>query len=131
MDKSTDIEDNKLQREASGSKLAIFGILSAGLVLTTILLFTSPEDGPTTIVAALICLFVLSLSIINTAIIQFVRLVGRADLKQVQSFYLSLLVSTGVVFIVGLQTLGQLEISDVILTAVFVLILGFYILRRL
>lgn len=129
-DKDTNLDDREAERFVY-PKVSIVGALMSSVVLGGLLLLTRPEDGPVTIIMALIGLFIFVLSVINILLERVTWFITGKRMRQIRSFYMSLLMATGIVFLAGLQTLGQLEISDVILTSIFILILGFYILRRL
>lgn len=112
-----------LKWEITGSTISTLGLIFAVLLL-------NPGRGPITILLFLALLFLAVLSIASLLI----QLIGTRILNKqysmIRTLYTAVLIASGVVFLVGLQTLGQLQIIDVILVIIFEALLNFYIIRR-
>jgi hypothetical protein len=97
------------------------------------LLLTSDPGvgGPRLVLVFLATVFILLLSCFSI-LIQIVShlIISGSRQSWYRILYSATVLSFGVVFLLGLQTLGQLRIIDVILVTLFELVLNFYILRR-
>jgi hypothetical protein len=107
-------------------------LLSLGATVA-MLVFSDPfKGGPMTIIVFLailfLCIFSLSMLILRYAT-KF--LPGGVTPTRSSRYYSSISISTGAVFLLGLQTIGQLELIDILLVVCFELLINFYIFRRL
>lgn len=118
------------EESPSKSKLALVFFLIISLLLLFIVLTQDPtRGGPVLILTFLGMLFIW----LATSLWLILGLLARSIKKEtstVRRLYTSLALATGLIFLVGLQTLGQLQLADIILVAVFELLLNFYLLRR-
>ena len=126
MEKDIDI---KKEPESVIATRILLGSLSAavlGLLLVTTT--KSPgEGGPVAIMLFLLGIFMCALTLIAVVL----RFVGkRFAMSGVRVLYTSVSLASGIVFLVGLQTLRQLQAVDLVLVLVFELLLNFYLLRR-
>ena len=88
------------------------------------------SGGPMVILFFLALLFIFFVSFAGI-LIQFVaRIFKLADFSTSRLLYTSVIIAAGCIFLVGLQTLRQLQSIDVILTLLFEVVLNFYLLRR-
>jgi hypothetical protein len=96
---------------------------------------TSPlQNGPLSVLAVftLLYLFLVSaLYAIAIATFKVVELLGGPHyLNRKQLYYLASVIALGPVFILALNTLGQLEIKEGVLVIVLLVLGCFYVLRR-
>ena len=110
-------------------------IISVAISAALIFLLVSRdpfESGPTIVLVFLCLLFVLIFNL-TYRLNKCVRTSERFKISpsRVASYYSSILVATGVIFLVGLQTIGQLQVTDILLVVCFETLANFYILRRL
>lgn len=112
-------------------KVSLIGFFVAFIVLVLFVTQTSPGGGgPITILFFLTAIFILSFSGAALLITEVSIRLLKKEHQSIHLFYSSILIATGIVFLVGLQTLGQLQPVDVILVVIFEVLLNFYILRR-
>ena len=116
--------------------LAIAGLPFLWAICLVIFMnITSPlQNGPLSVLAvfSLAYLFIAS-TLYAVAIIAFkiAHLLGwRRSLHRKQLYYLASVISLGPVLLLALNTLGQLEIKEVILITLLLTIGCFYVLRR-
>ncbi len=88
------------------------------------------SGGPVVILLFLLLVFLGSLSIVVIVLQLLVRFIGKAEISLVRLLYTSVAAASGIVFLIGLQTLRQLQLVDVILVVFFEVLLNFYLLRR-
>lgn len=105
------------------------GLLSL-ILLAGVAAQYSPDSGPAAIIAFLAFIFILFTSIAAVVAQVTLRLLGQPNFTVTRLFYTAILLASGGVFLVGLQTLRQLQVIDIVLVAVFEIVLLFYILRR-
>jgi len=112
--------------------LPIWGAILSSVALLWLLATTDPgEGGPQLVLVFLTAVFVLLLSCFSL-LIQILGRIFRSEGKRswYRILYSATVLSFGVVFLLGLQTLNQLRLIDVVLVALFEAVLNFYILRR-
>lgn len=98
--------------------------------LGLLFIFTNPnEGGPVLVVIFLALLFILLFLITFTALAM--PTFSKAALSRPARYYSSIVAASGISFLVGLQTIRQLQILDIVLTMVFIGGSLFYIYRRL
>lgn len=105
-------------------------LVSSGSLLTVVLTRQPGSGGPITILLFLSLLFLVSFCLMLYILRFIYRLIGKTTLSTPRLFYSAVLFSTGLIFLIGLQTLRQLQIIDIVLITLFEMILGFYLLRR-
>ena len=88
------------------------------------------SGGPAMILFFLFWVFLTFLSAWALILQGGVQLLQFRQFSWVRLLYTSVSLAVGSVFLVGLQTLGQLQLIDVILVVIFELVLNFYLLRR-
>lgn len=96
---------------------------------------TSPlQNGPLSVLAVFTLIYLFLTSALYVAAIAGSKLAkllgGKAALHRKQLYYLVSVIALGPVFILALNTLGQLEIKEVILVVMLLVIGCFYVLRR-
>lgn len=112
-------------------RAAITGFfVSLAALIATVTMFNPGTGGPVVVLFFLASVFIFSLSGASLVIQEVSFRIFKKKHYHIHLFYFSILVATGVVFLVGLQTLGQLELIDVVLVVVFEVLVNFYILRR-
>lgn len=114
----------------------------AGLLLSLVLNATNPLDGgPGVILLVFILLYVLCASVlfivlhIGVAIVS--RLWARRSLNAREwrigvkkAYYIASVLAFGPVLILAMQSVGQLQIQDVLLVAALLALAIFYVIRR-
>jgi hypothetical protein len=121
----TPVERLKLSKP----RLLLF-ICSTISILVIILSKNPGEGGPVLILAFLLVLFIWLFSLISVVYRLVIRILSLKKPSAVRELYTGVSLSAGLVFLVGLQTLSQLQLADVVLVGVFELLLNFYLLRR-
>jgi hypothetical protein len=132
MDDSVKQSDDVERRKLHLAVAPIWGALISIAALLWLLVTSDPgQGGPRLVLAFLAAVFVLLLSCFFL-LIQMVGYLLRSGNQRswYRILYSATVLSFGVVFLLGLQTLGQLRLIDVVLVAVFEVVLNFYILRR-
>lgn len=112
-------------------RIPTVGVL-ASLVGVIILVTTQTpgSGGPMLVLLFLLLAFVGILSVTSLIIQGATRFFGISSFTWVRLLYTSVAIASGVVFLIGLQTLRQLQVVDVALALVFEILLNFYLLRR-
>lgn len=107
------------------------GLVFTGLLLAIIVATNNPAiGGPKVILLFLVVLFALLVNLFALLLQYLALIIKLNDYSSTQLIYCSVTLAFGVVTLVGLQTLGQLRIVDVLLVGMFVTVLQFYIIRR-
>lgn len=125
--------------KTSSGRLKLFAVLGLpvlwGVSLIVFINITSPlQSGPLSVLAV----FTLGYLFITSLLYAFVlsvykigRLFGwRKVIASKQLYYLVSVIGFGPVFLLALNTLGQLEVKEVILVTLLVAIGSFYVVRR-
>lgn len=125
--------------KTSSGRLKLFAVLGLpvfwGVLLLVFINVTSPlQSGPLSVLAifALGYLFITSvLYVLILSVYKVGRLFGwQRVAAQKQLYYLVSVVGFGPVFLLALNTLGQLEVKEVILVTLLITIGCFYVVRR-
>ncbi len=128
MEENLEIEE-RTQKKAP--KLPIMGAFGASLLLVILITLQSPGDGgPMVILVFLLLIFLLAVSLCALCIEYVSRKTSSKKISKQRLLYTSVVLGTGVVFLVGLQTLRQLQPVDLALVVAFEILLVFYLLRR-
>lgn len=104
--------------------------------LLVVLNVTSPlKMGPAGILLVFALLYLLLLSSLYILILSVMAIVGRiANLKHPirkrRLYYMTSVVALGPIFLLALNSIGQLDLKDFILVALLIVIACFYITRR-
>lgn len=98
--------------------------------LSQLMIFSTPQRGPVVIIAFLALLFVIFCCLASLLIQLTLRLLGKLNISSIKLFYSAVILAIGGVFLVGLQTLRQLQSIDVVLVVLLEIFLLFYVLRR-
>lgn len=100
---------------------------SLGVLITT----KDPGQGGPLVVLLFLLLVFLLLLLGSVAVLTVVaRKTKAGNLSWLRLLYTSVAIAAGAVFLVGLQTLRQLQVIDIVLVVVFEVLLNFYLLRR-
>lgn len=119
----------KPHRKSLISSLAMTG--PAAFLIAVITVVTNPnEGGPIVVLLFLLAIFLFLFSFLFTAVRLIVQIFSISKFSLYKLIYVALSLAIGIVFLIGLQTLQQLRLIDVVLVAVFELLLNFYIVRR-
>jgi hypothetical protein len=111
----------------AGSALTLLALFGVVFIITT----RQPGlGGPVTILIFLALLFLGGIGLFLVVAQLIFSLFKVQRFSSLRLFYTSVLVSLGWVFVIGLQTLGQLQVVDIVLVIVFEVLLNFYLLRR-
>lgn len=98
--------------------------------LTLFAALTNPTTGgPFILIAFLILVFLTSFSIFYTTL-GYAKKRALFTSSRTAIYYTSIIVASGVVFLVGLQSLRQLQYVDLILVSCFQVLTLFYVHRR-
>ncbi|MBP9738202.1 hypothetical protein KBD20_00775 [Candidatus Saccharibacteria bacterium] len=130
---SSDIEHEYL----SGSQISlrslilrILPLLLTSSVIILLLVTSRPtEGGPIIVLGMLALVFLLFVQVLSLGLGVVAPMFGFS-LSPSRVFLLSVILSVGGVFLVGLQTLNQLSVTDVILVILLEVMANFYIARR-
>ncbi len=123
-------EENSLQQSGSRIKLPYLCGAASIAGLAFLLTVYSPGGGPFVILVFLALLFALFISLTYILLQNTTRVLSRVHFSTIRMLYTSVVIATGGIFLVGLQTLRQLQPVDIILTLLFEIVLNFYLLRR-
>ena len=131
MDENTNDQDIDAPKGVRTGITPLIIIVAACLLAILWLVLTkSPgEGGPTVILLFLLLTFVLILSS-SMAVLRFLSAKTSLRFSWIRVLYTSVAIAAGIVFLVGLRTLRQLQVVDVVLVMTFELLLNFYLLRR-
>lgn len=116
--------------------LAVYGLpFLWGAGLFVFLNVTSPlQNGPLSVLVAFVLIYLLmtsTLYAVTTVAIKIANFLGWKKMLPAKTvYYLVSVIGLGPVFVLALNTLGQLEIKDVILVVLLLVIGCFYVLRR-
>lgn len=100
------------------------------IILICFSTLTNPNSGPVTILIFLLLSFIF-FSSLATVVVQLISApMLKKPLALNRLLYTSFVLGVGGVFLVGLQTLGQLQLIDVVLALMFEAIVIFYFFRR-
>lgn len=112
-------------------KLFAGGLIAVTSLLGFLILGTQPGEGGPLLVLAFLLLVFLQTTLLSLTLLSLVqRLKKKPALSWTRLIYTSVVIGMGVVFLVGLQTLRQLQAIDFILVFAFELLINFYLLRR-
>lgn len=126
-----DIENLKNTRRIEYFHLPLVGLITSMFGILAIITTKDPgSGGPIIIMIFLLLSFIFSLSILGLLLQYLVRIFHAPPFSWGRLLYTSVALAAGVVFLIGLQTLHQLQLIDAILVFVFELVLTFYLLRR-
>lgn len=107
-------------------------IAASSIVMLGIFLFTHPfQDGPIVILSLLVAVFVFTLGLTMEVLKQITTKMPEQSTTSLGKTYTSISIATGVVCLIGLHTIGQLQLIDVILVIILQVLINFYIYRRL
>lgn len=124
-------EDNEVQKiQIPGGRLPIIGSLLSFIGLFVYGASQHPgRGGPVVILGFLLLVFVAFTSL-SALGLQLIARIFKIKFTPIRLAYTAILLGLGIVFLVGLQTLHQLQVIDVILLVLFEVLLNFYVLRR-
>ena len=100
------------------------------LLIMAVTLTTRPSSGGPVVVLLLLALMFVLLLNITYLCIKFVGAAFRLKYTVYHSLLISVCVVVGLILMLGLQTLGQLDVVDVLLIVFLEILLLFYITRR-
>ena len=127
--------DTSKTRSHVRTALIYLAPIAALLALTTLLNTTNPvQGGPLSILAVFVLLYLLIFSV-TAAAVHFIGAVMRMvrptkSFSLRRAYYVLSVVSLAPVLLVALNTLGQLEILEIMLILVLVGLGCFYVVRR-
>lgn len=125
-------EENTVQSPRSKFHLGTLGLVLAVVLLLIffILITQSPGSGGPLIVLVLLSLLFVFLFIALVLGLNVLKRLRPGSFSAPRILYASVSIAAGAVFLIGLQTLSQLQPVDVMLVIAFELLLNFYLLRR-
>lgn len=109
---------------------AMLFLLSLTFLFFVVAFFHPATGGPGVVLLFLLGIFFCFLSGLYGTLRLILSLIGKPRTSRVRIFYTSVAIATGVVFLIGLQTLRQLQVIDIVLVVLFEVVLNFYLLRR-
>ncbi len=125
------IISKKEETDAKSSSRAIVLLVPAAALIAILVLTTNPNSGgPIMILLFLLAIFLFLFTVFFSAMKLFTQAVLKSNFSVYRLVYVALSMAIGAVFLVGLQTLQQLRLTDILLVAVFEILLNFYIVRR-
>jgi|GEM_PF-6239879 len=126
-----DEEPTKIPSKLKTMRLPSYAL---GISLLTLLFVITTKDpgggGPIMILFFLFWVFLACLSLWALILQGITHVFALQEFSWMRLLYTSVALAAGSVFLVGLQTLRQLQLIDLILLGVFELVLNFYLLRR-
>lgn len=112
-------------------RLPSYGLVVSLLILLIIITTKDPGGGgPVMILFFLFWIFLACLSLWALVLQTIAHIFRFQQFSLMRLLYTSVSLAAGSVFLVGLQTLRQLQLIDLILLGIFELVLNFYLLRR-
>ena len=115
----------------SNSKMLKYLLVFTTCFLILLTVITNPTKGGPSLILVFLASVYLWLVLTSWAALEWItKTIGSKRLSNIRKFYTSVSLAFGLVFLIGLQTLRQLQLADIILTVVFELLLNFYLLRR-
>lgn len=114
------------------TKTPIWGLSISCVFLIWLIVTTNPgAGGPKIVIFFLSIFFLFTLCLVSILLQLIWSFIGiKSDYSWYRLLYSSTLFAFGMVFLLGLQTLSQLRLIDVILVLMFEAVVNFYILRR-
>ncbi len=117
-------------RSAATTRLFIAGILIVIGALSLIVFTKDPgQGGPLVVLSFLLLVFLLVL-LLSITMLRLLEKNLSKKFSWLRVLYTGVAIAAGVVFLIGLKTLRQLQAIDVALVVVFEFLLNFYLLRR-
>lgn len=113
--------------------------LASVLLLLCIWNFTNPKDiGPLGVLLVFLILYIFWLSIIflilRSGLIVFKRIYAHSKhqrrLSEKRAYYVASVIAFLPVLLLGLHSVGQLELKDIVLAILFVSLTVFYVLKK-
>lgn len=109
--------------------LSVFLLLI--VALAALILFSNPgSGGPMVVLVFLLLVFLVLLTGTSVLLRLSERFFVGFKFSAARMVYTSVALAFGGVYLLGLQTLGQLQVMDAILVCIFELLLNFYLFRR-
>lgn len=108
-------------------------IVAAVIFMTAIFIymaFWQPGKGGPVIILGFLALMFLLFIAMAALFLSVISTVFKLHFSSLRVFYTAVIAAVGGIFLIGLQTLRQLQIVDIVLVVLFELILNFYLLRR-
>lgn len=127
---SDDEHKNRGYNPAAYRAPAIGFLVSLAFLLAIMMLYHPATGGPIVVLFFLFAVFLCFLTGVSGTLQFLLFFFRKPPLSKVRLLYTSVAIAAGVVFLIGLQTLRQLQMIDIILVAIFEAILNFYLLRR-
>jgi hypothetical protein len=128
--------DEKIALSHRAKTLATYSLPFVwAICLFVFLNVTSPlRNGPLSVLVTFVLIYLLitsTLFCVTLVILKVARFLGwHKTLPSKTVYYLVSVIALGPVFVLALNTLGQLEIKDVILVILLLIVGCFYVLRR-
>ena len=128
-------EDETIQAKGLANSRRLRIILLADLLVSSItgilLLTKNPGTGGPVVILTLLTLLFMIIFLSSLAALYAIRLkMGAGIFSPLRMLYTSVAISVGAIYLIGLQTLGQVSLIDVVLVIIFELLLNFYLIRR-
>ena len=108
------------------------GLICSSFFLIWLTITTNPSvGGPKLIIFFLSVVFLFTLCLFSITIQLILQFIGKNNGHSWHRLlYSSIIFAFGIVFLLGLQSLNQLRLIDVILVFLFEVVVNFYVLRR-
>jgi len=124
------------------SRVVVISVVMAIVALAIILHMTQPSSvGPLGILMVFILMYVSVLGVLTFLLYAISRIISKMSasftvkkpvrpLSMSRSYYFSSVVALAPVMLIGIQSVGKVEVYDVLLIVLFVVIACVYILKR-
>ena len=123
-------EDTPSKNRSSFVLLTVSSVLSL-LGMTVLVVLASPvSGGPVTIFLFLLLLLLFVFSLVLLVFKFLLHSASNVRISTSSYYYIAFSVALGAIFLVGLQTLQQLRLIDIILVLIFEVLINFYLPRR-
>lgn len=123
-------ESTTLDSKSSISRVQVVALGLTPLIITALILTTKPSSGGPVVVLLVLALMFLLLLNITYLCIKFLGASFRLRFTVYHSLLIAVCIVVGLILMIGLQTLGQLGVVDVLLIVFLEILLLFYITRR-
>ncbi len=111
-------------------KIPLWLLILSTIFMLIIIIVANPNTGPIAVVLFLLTTLVLFASVAAFALQASLSVLGSQNFTSVKLFYASVLLAVGLTFLIGLRTLNQLQLIDIVLVFTLEIIALFYLNRR-
>ena len=123
----------QIKQEDTLPKIKVLMALDILAIAATVffLLANNPGEGGPTVVLIILGLQFLVIMLLSLTVLYIARTKFKLLMfSRLRMLYTSVAIAVGIVYLIGLQTLGQASLIDIILVLTFEALLNFYLIRR-